>query len=97
MAATTEYLVIFDLQGAGGATEGYKFENAGGTATAKNCLSVSSAKAAGPPGLRTARVVAVLAENEQVAATGVRQAFGESMNNSKVLVVEGTNAVEKSA
>lgn len=90
MAATNEYLVIFNQQPAGSATENYKFENTGGTATAANCTSAGSS-------MKQARTVVVKAETEQIAATGVKIAFGEGYVTGPMQVILTSNIKEKSA
>jgi hypothetical protein len=74
------WLVIYNQQPAGGATGGYKWENDGGTGVEKSAKSWTDPQ--------IARVTKVEASTGQIAATGVRKAYGEGLIESKMLVAE---------
>ncbi len=75
-----EFSVIFNQQGAGDATAGYKWEN-------KAPTNVTSS--VGP--VEIVRIVKVQATNEAEAANGVRKAYGDAMVTGPMLVTESTN------
>ena len=81
-----EFTVIFNQQGAGDATAGYKWENKAPTNTTSSV---------GP--VEVARLVKVQATNEAEAANGVRKAYGDSLVTGPMLVAETTNLKENTA
>ncbi len=80
------FQVIFNQQGAGDATAGYKWENKAPTNTASSN---------GP--VNIARIVEVTAESAQEAANGVRKAYGTSLVTGPMQVAKATSVEEKTA
>lgn len=75
-----EFTVLFNQQGAGDATAGYKWENKAPTNTTSSV---------GP--VEIVRLIKVQATSEAEAANGVRKAYGDSMVTGPMLVTESTN------
>ena len=80
------FQVVFNQQGMGDATAGYKWENKAPTNTASS---------SGP--VFTCRMVEVTAESNQEAANAVRKAYGDSVVTGKMQVAKSTGLVELTA
>ena len=80
------FQVIFNQQGAGDATAGYKWENKAPTNTAFSN---------GP--VNIARIVEVTAETAQEAANAVRKAYGDSLVTGPMQVAKIAGLVELTA
>ena len=80
------FQVIFNQQGAGDATAGYKWENKAPTNTASS---------RGP--VFACRMVEVTAETNQEAANAVRKAYGDSVVTGKMQVAKVAGLVELTA
>ncbi len=94
--ANEKYFVLWDFQGAGDATAGYKWEN-------QPAGKSNSTIAIGRGPVELCRIVEVSPKAEaesltaQEAVTAVRRAYGDSMVSGPMKVVLNTNLEEKSA
>lgn len=77
------FLVIFDTQGAGDATAGYKWSNQ------------TEASSNGP--VEIGRIVEVQAGSAQEAITGVRRAYGDGMVTGAMKVAKTSGVESKTA
>ncbi len=80
------FQVIFNQQGAGDATAGYKWEN---------LAPANKATSNGP--VFTCKMVEVTAESNQEAANAVRKAYGNSLVTGPMQVAKVAGLVELSA
>ncbi len=95
--ADEKFLVIFDTQGAGDATAGYKWQN---VPSGKANLKPVAENLGNPVEIGRLVEVGVLAGETltaQEAVTAVRKAYGESMNSGKYKVANITNVESLSA
>ncbi len=96
MPENDKFFVLWDFQGAGDATAGYKWEN-------QPAGKSNSVIAIGRGPVETCKVVEVSSKattetlTAQEAVTAVRRAYGEGMVAGPMKVVLSTNLEEKSA
>ncbi len=96
MAENDKFFVLWDFQGTGDATAGYKWENQPGGKS-------NSVVAVGRGPVETCKIVEVSSSKvteelkAQEAVTAVRRAYGDSMISGPMKVVLSTNLEEKSA
>ncbi len=94
--ANEKYFVLWDFQGAGDATAGFKWEN-------QPAGKSNSVVAVGRGPVETCRITEVSPKEAaesltaQEAVTAVRRAYGESMVSGPMKVVLNTNLEEKAA